>query len=78
MADAPKAEAATKKVVKYVGTADIREITAAQWKGAGVENQKGSEWNVANGHELPASDFNSDAMRYFERDSGFKVQDVPA
>jgi hypothetical protein len=71
--------AKTKKVVKYVGSADVRIITAEQWLGASVLDQKTVEWNRANGHEVPAANLNADALRYVdERDTGFLVVEVPA
>lgn len=79
MANTAPAEPKTKKVVKYVGSADVRVITDEQWLGAGVTEQKTVEWNRANGHEVNASDLNADALRYVdERDDGFKVVEVSA
>lgn len=69
----------TKKVVVYVGTADVREIDAAAWKNAGVNDQKLVRWERATGFEVPVSDLTADAVRYCdERDDGFVVRDVPA
>jgi len=76
MAEAAKL---TKKVVVYVGTADVREIDAASWKQAGVEDQKLVRWDKTKGFEVPVSDLTADAVRYCdERDDGFVVKDVPA
>lgn len=66
-ADAPK-------VVKYTGDAGIREITAAQWKNAGVEDQKTTIWDDSNEYTLPISDFSAEALRVLERDKQIKVQ----
>jgi hypothetical protein len=69
----------TKKVVKYTGSANARVITDTQWQGAGVLEQETVTWDLANGHEVPASKLNADALRYCdERDDGFKVVEVPA
>jgi hypothetical protein len=60
--------------VQYIGLATRRIITDKQWRdGAKVKDQKTSEWNRRNGWRLPVSDFNDDAMKYFERDNGFVV-----
>lgn len=79
MAETKAVEPKTKKIVRYVGTADTRIITDAQWAAAGVADQKSVEWNRVNGRELPATDFTADALRYCsDRDEGFAVVDVPA
>lgn len=63
----------TTKYVRYIGTADIREITARQWSGVGAKDQAKTVWNVRNGWKLPLSDFNDNALDYFKLDSGFVV-----
>jgi hypothetical protein len=62
------------KEVRYVGDAGTREITAAQWKGAGVEDQEGVVWDASNDYTLPASDFTPDALRVLARDRGLKIK----
>lgn len=71
-AEEPKA--AGGQVVKYTGDAGVREITEAQWKGAGVEDQKTTIWDESNEYTLPISKFNADALAVLERDKQIKVQ----
>lgn len=69
----------TKRVVVYVGTADVREIDAASWRQVGVENQQKVVWDRAHGFEIPADQLTPDAVRYCEeRDDGFIIKEVPA
>lgn len=64
------------KVVKYVGTADVRRISEKAWKSIGVEDQKQVEWSKRNRFTVPASDLSKGALRYLdEDDSGFVVTD---
>ena len=67
----------TKKVVKYVGTADVREIDAASWKNVGAEDQKKVVWNKENRHQVDVSDLSAPALKYVENDDeGFVVEEV--
>lgn len=71
-----KAGAATTstKVVKYVGTADVREIDAAAWKQVEVEDQGKVVWDKKNKWAVPVSDLSEAAVRYLdENDSGFVI-----
>lgn len=69
--------AAAGKVVKYVGTADVREIDAAAWRNAGVEEQTKVVWSAANGWQVDAADLNEAALNYCDTgDSGFVVTDA--
>ena len=70
MAGTPTAEKATR--VKYTGTADVREITAAQWKAAGVEDQKMVRWSLENNFSVPIGDFSAQALEVLERDDNLK------
>lgn len=79
--DAPEVKAAPKAAdvaaveeVKYTGGAGVREITKAQWKKAGVEDQETVVWNSDNGYVLPGSDFNADALKVLERDPQIKTK----
>lgn len=60
--------------VKYTGGAGVRVITAAQWKGAGVENQATVTWDAGNDYTLPSSDFSADALEVLERDPNIKIK----
>lgn len=68
--------------VRYVGTADVREISAAQFKAAGVtgEGVKGVRWNRANNFTVKREDLEflseEDFNRIIKGDAGFKVQDA--
>ena len=62
------------KVVKYVGTADVREIDANAWKSIGVEDQHKVVWDRKNRWRVPVADLSDNAVRYLdEDDSGFVV-----
>lgn len=59
--------------VKYTGSAGVREITAAQWKSAGIEGQRAVEWNAGNDYTLPKSDFSAEALEVLKRDKNLKL-----
>lgn len=64
----------TTKVVKYVGTANVREIDANSWKSIDVEDQGKVVWSQKNRWKVPATDLSEAALRYLdEDDSGFVV-----
>lgn len=63
-----------KTEVVYVGDAGTREITKAQWKGAGVENQDKTVWNDENGYSLPIDQFTDKALEVLKRDRNIKVR----
>lgn len=70
------AKVASGKVVKYIGTADVREIDAAGWKNAGIEHGK-VVWDSKNKHSVPVADLSKDALAYLENDDdGFVVVDA--
>ena len=65
------------KVVKYVGTADVREIDAASWKSVGVDGQHKVVWSKQNKFQVPAADLTPEAVQYLdEEESGFVVLDA--
>ena len=66
-------ESATAKPthVKYVGTADVREINAAAWKNVGAED-KLVRWDSSNKHTVPVADLSDAALKYLESDEGFQ------
>lgn len=67
----------TEKVVKYIGTADVREIDAASWRNVGIEDQNKVVWNRANKWSVPVSELTEAAVKYAdEDDDGFVVQDA--
>lgn len=61
--------------IKYTGDAGVREITAAQWKAAGVEDQEGVVWDASNDYTLPLSKFSADAQTVLGRDRGLKISE---
>lgn len=76
-AEAETTAAATEKVVKYVGTADERIISAADWKSIGVEDQTQVKWDRRNRFTVPTADLTEAAVRYLdEDDSGFVVTEA--
>ena len=72
----PKEE--TVKAVRYVGTADVREITKAQWASIGVDDQDKTVWSAQNDFTIKASDLSEKALAYFAKDDGFKVVEIKA
>lgn len=65
------------RVVRYVGSADVREIDAAAWKNAKVEDQKKIVWDKSNDHSVPVDELNEAALAYVtDSDDGFVVEDV--
>lgn len=71
---APKAEASQATGVKYTGGAGVREITKAQWKKAGVEDQETTIWDASNEYTLPADKFSAEALGVLERDPQIKIK----
>ena len=66
--------------VMYVGTAHIREISAAAWKQAGVNDQEKVVWDNRNlpGRKniVPLSELSQGAIEYCEQfDDGFVLVD---
>ena len=73
------AKVASAKVVKYVGTADIREIDKAGWANADVNDQNKVVWNRKNNWSVSVADLSDDAVAYCdEQDDGFVVVDANA
>lgn len=69
------------KFVRYIGTADIRDIDMAGWKNADVNGMESSGafggkkvWSAKNRHRIPVEEFSDDALAYLhEVDDGFVV-----
>lgn len=80
MAQAPassKPKVASGKVVRYVGTADVREIDSAAWKTIDVDDQNLVRWHKGNNWTVPVEDLSDDAVAYLdEKDEGFVVTDA--
>lgn len=61
------------QVVKYIGTAHRRRISAQDWRDAGLEGET-VEWSFENGFTIPAEQFTEEQMReIIEPDSGFAI-----
>lgn len=63
----------TSGVVTYVGSADVKELDAAAWRGVGVEDQRKTVWTAANDHMVALGDLNEDALAYLETQTDFKI-----
>lgn len=62
------------KAVKYIGTADARQIDKLSWEQVGVTDQEFVSWDASNGFTVLASDLSAGALAYCaERDAGFVV-----
>lgn len=75
---ANQAQPKTVKGLKYVGAADVREITKAQWAKAGDQDQNLVRWNAENDHTVKESDLSKKALAILEKDPSFKSVDVEA
>jgi len=78
MAETQKTEPKTVKGVKYTGSADVREITKAQWAKAGVEDQNLVRWSAENDFTVKESDLSKSALKVLEKDSSLQSVDVEA
>lgn len=69
----------TQQVVKWAGgnfPFVVRQITTAEWKKAGVEDQKTVIWNADNGFQVPVSDLNEAALKLLEKDDELNVHEA--
>jgi len=64
------------QVVHFIGRADERHITEADWKSIGVTNQKDTSWLAGNRHRIAVKDLSKEALEYFDRDGDFVVEDA--
>lgn len=72
--DKPETKAApAPTTVEYVGAADLRSISKAEWEQAGVTNQDDVAWNATNGFKVKASALSPEALEIISRDPGFKL-----
>ena len=72
-ADSREAQSSESGTIKYTGYAGVREITKAQWKKAGVEEQDTTIWDEGNGYTLPLSAFSQAAVEVVKREPHFKI-----
>lgn len=64
--------------VKYIGDAHVREISAADWKNVGVDDQKKVVWDnrVRGKNIVLVSELSQEALEYLDRyDDGFVLVD---
>lgn len=74
---AENAKPKTKKVVRYTGSADVREIDAVSWKTVGADDQKKVVWSKDNRFQVDAADLSAPALKYLDtEDGGFVVEEV--
>lgn len=72
-AEARKVEGGATEVV-YVGDAGTREISKADWRAAGVEDQETVTWNADNEYRVPADQFTEQALQVLTRDRNLKIK----
>ena len=69
----------TPVAVKYIGTADVREIDAAAWRNVGVEDQGKVVWDKRKfrGDRVPLDQLSAGAIEYCAQfDDGFALVDA--
>lgn len=67
----PEADAAPARTyIKYTGTADVRRITAADWKSIDVPDQGLTVWDKGNRHRVPLEKLNDAARDYLLNEDG--------
>lgn len=77
MAARQSAAVESSKVAKYIGTADVRKISAADWRSIGIEEQTQVVWDKSNGFQVSVSELTEAAVKYLdETDSGFVIADI--
>lgn len=59
--------------VWYIGQADSRTITAAQWAAAGVAGASDTTWNAANGWSIPTTSFTAAQLTILGNDGSFNT-----
>lgn len=59
--------------VWYIGQADSRTITAAQWAAAGVAGASDTTWNAANGWSIPTTSFTAAQLTILNADGSFNT-----
>lgn len=59
--------------VWYIGPADSRTITAAQWAAAGIAGASDTVWNKANGWSLPQASLTAPQRAILDANGGFNT-----
>ena len=63
----------TTAMVKYIGTAGARVISASEWRAVQVHDMQTVVWNPANGYCVPLSSFTERARPYIEADENLVI-----
>lgn len=71
--DAELAEEAGEPMVKYTGEFSRREISVADWQGAGVPDMPAVVWDRAHGMQVPRSVFSEQALQVLRQEGHFEV-----
>jgi hypothetical protein len=74
------ARSSSKKVVKYTGSSDAREISKEDWESIDIADQDGVVWDWRNDWAVPVSKFSETALNYVKNvdASGLKIIDAEA
>ena len=64
------------KVVRYIGSADRRQILKSEWADAGVKGQDTVVWEDTNGWTVLAEKLSDDALQIIEEDDGLVIVDT--
>lgn len=72
----PKGEIVSGKVVKYIGTSDVRIIDQAAWKNVDVEDQGKVVWSEKNKWRVDAADLSDGALAYCDEAADFAIVDA--
>jgi hypothetical protein len=72
-AETTKPTAKPSGTVKYIGSADVRSISEAEWAQVGVEGQADVVWDRSNDFTVKASELSAPALEVVKRDAGFQV-----
>jgi hypothetical protein len=67
---APEEEA----MVRYIGSADRRIISAKDWQQVGASGLGETIWDVHNQKSIPVSEFPKAALSYLRGDPGFEIE----
>lgn len=71
------ARSSSKKVVKYTGLSDVREISKASWEAIGIDDQETVVWNWKNDWAVPVADLSEGALNYAKNvDDELKIIDA--
>jgi hypothetical protein len=72
-AQSPSAKPEPTSLVKYVGDASIRIISAEDWAKVGAKGVQDTVWDRKNKFTIPESELTDEQLDYIERDGGFEI-----